>query len=74
MDVLDVCPCDNFVDQGLGDPWNKVVDLLLEAGGPPDLSLRPLLVQLLLGRLLQCPDVVHRHPVVPIHPAKHLHW
>ena len=49
-----------------------VGDLLLKARGPPDLSLAPLLVQLLLGRLLQGPDVVHRHPVVPVHPAKHL--
>ena len=49
-----------------------MMGILLKAGGAPDLSLRPLLVQLLLGLLLQCPDVVHRHPVVPIHPAKHL--
>ena len=58
----------NFV----GDP-GTLVELLLKAGGASDLALAPLLVQLLLRLLLQSPDVVHRHPVVSVHPAKHLH-
>ena len=58
----------NFV----GDP-GTLVEVLLKAGGASDLALAPLLVQLLLGLLLQSPDVVHRHPVVSVHPAKHLH-
>ena len=58
----------NFV----GDP-GTLVELLLKAGGASDLALAPLLVQLLLRLLLQSPDVVHRHPMVSVHPAKHLH-
>jgi len=58
----------NFV----GDP-GTLEELLLKAGGASDLALAPLLVQLLLRLLLQSPDVVHRHPVVSVHPAKHLH-
>ena len=58
----------NFV----GDP-GTLVEVLLKAGGASDLALAPLLVQLLLCLLLQSPDVVHRHPVVSVHPAKHLH-
>ena len=58
----------NFV----GDP-GTLVEVLLKAGGASDLALAPLLVQLLLGLLLQSPDVVHRHTVVSVHPAKHLH-
>ena len=69
MDVL--YPWNGFVDQGLGDP-DVVGVLLLKASGAPDLSLGSLLVEFLLGCLLQRPDVVHRHSVVTIDPAKHL--
>ena len=40
----------------------------------PYFSLGPFLIKLLLGLLLKSSDVVHRHPMVTIYPAKHLEW
>ena len=45
---------------------------LVQGGGPPDLASLPQLVQLLLGLLLQRPNVRHRHPVPLVSPAEQL--